>query len=108
MLFDTRSENKKGFSHVGHERVGEVVFIPVYDRSYPHSGVRAVMEVMLQKGAAETMAEVITYISSALNLLQVCECPCNHAPSRQSVEHPGLQRLCLHLFGFQPLTSMSA
>ena len=63
---------RKAFSHVGHERVGEVVFIPVYDRSYPHSGVRAVMEVMLQKGAAETMAEVITYISSALNLLQVC------------------------------------
>ena len=43
----------------------------MYDRSYPTSGVRAVMEVMLQKGAAETMAEVITYISSALNLLQV-------------------------------------
>ena len=67
-----RCKQEKALTHAGDERVGEVVFIPVYDRSYPTSGVRAVMEVMLQKGAAETMAEVITYISSALNLLQVC------------------------------------
>ena len=52
--------------------MGEVVFIPVYDRAFPNKGVRAVMEVMMQQGAAEPMAEVITYISSALNLLQVC------------------------------------
>ena len=49
-----------------------MVFIPVYDRAFPDKGVRAVMEVMMQQGAAEPMAEVITYISSALNLLQVC------------------------------------
>ena len=49
-----------------------MVFIPVYDRAFPNKGVRAVMEVMMQQGAAEPMAEVITYISSALNLLQVC------------------------------------
>ena len=58
--------------YAGGERVGEVVFIPVYDRSLPTKGVRAVLEVMLQQGAAEPMAEVITYISTALNLLQVC------------------------------------
>ena len=48
------------------------MFIPVYDRSLPTKGVRAVLEVMMQQGAAEPMAEVITYISTALNLLQVC------------------------------------
>jgi len=55
----------------GGERIGEVALIPVYDRSFPNKGVRAVIEVMMQQGAAEPMAEVITYISSALNLLQV-------------------------------------
>ena len=49
-----------------------MVFIPVYDRSLPTKGVRAVLEVMMQQGAAEPMAEVITYISTALNLMQVC------------------------------------
>ena len=44
----------------------------MYDRSLPTKGVRAVLEVMMQQGAAEPMAEVITYISTALNLLQVC------------------------------------
>ena len=61
--------------HAGSERVGEVVYIPVYDRSLPTKGVRAVLEVMMQQGAAEPMAEVITYISTALNLLQVCLAP---------------------------------
>lgn len=50
------------------------MYIPVYDLMFPNKGVRAVMEVMMLQRAAEPMAEVISYISTALNLLQVCQC----------------------------------
>ena len=53
--------------------VSGLIYIPIFDQRTPKRGVVAVLEVMVSKDASEAMllADVISYVGTILNCLQV-------------------------------------
>lgn len=78
------------------DRLGEALYLPVYDLTSPQSGPLAVLEALLSKDAADTMlvANLMSFLGSQLAALQVGGCVSGgwRLPSRLALCALG----CLH------------